>query len=238
MPNSFAQVTAAQDRRLSVEDARAEFRAWVLAGGLRDCVEAVGSALEWARKECVLWSQPGVISRREDGVLNLRAEMSGDSWNRQIVAGARRFDRLPLPDKLLQLQQSYEVPRPAYADSVLSINAVRNCLAHRGGVVGLEDLHDPADPGLIVHWWSWSLEAHGVSGTRTVSAGSTVEASETVQISLARTERIFPLGTEVALSEEDYVQIATTMVIFAQQIEQSIHEMQEARYAMSGGAIA
>lgn len=236
VPKSFGQVIAAADRRLSVEDARSAFRVWVLANGLRDCVEALGPALEWARKECVLWSQPGVITRREDGILNLSAELSGETWNRQIVAGARRYDRLPLPEKLRHLEEQFGLQRPAYADTALSINAARNCLTHRSGVVGVEDLADPSDPGLLVRWCTLSVEAQGEAGTRYVSAGSRVEAGETVRVTLALTERQFLLGMKIELSEQEYVQIATTLVFFAQQIEQSIARMQEARFTDSSAA--
>ena len=62
MPDSFGQVIAAQDRALDVESVRAEFRSWVLANGLRDCVETIGPTLEWARRFCFLWTREGPVT--------------------------------------------------------------------------------------------------------------------------------------------------------------------------------
>lgn len=62
IPGIFGHVSPAQNHALSVEDARAEFRSWVVANGFRECVEAMGPSLEWLRKTCFFWTRPGTIA--------------------------------------------------------------------------------------------------------------------------------------------------------------------------------
>src|SRR2546430_1353332 len=133
IPGSFGQITPAHPRQLNIDETRAQFRSWVLANGLRDCVEALGTTLEWARKYCVFWSMPGTIAKTAEGALRLSAQFTGNVWNSEMVAEAEKFDRLPLPKKFQYLENKFRLERPELIDDVLSINAARNCLVHRGG---------------------------------------------------------------------------------------------------------
>lgn len=228
VPETFIQVKAGEP--LTVDEARREFRTWILAAGLRDCVEALGGTLEWARKESAMWTWPGTVSRRDDGLLELHAEVPGVRWDKDIVEGAARFDRLPLPAKVKHLE-SLGVARPAFTDDILSLNAARNCLAHRGGVVGAEDLRVADDPGMMIAWRRLDVQLVGPRGSRPAARGSVSEEGDVLQASVQSVARTYILGERLLMSEEDYLQMALTFTLYGQQLEQNIVAMQESRYA-------
>jgi hypothetical protein len=90
IPGSFGQVSPAEDRALNVDQVRSEYHTWVLANGLRDCVEAIGPTLEWVRKTCFFWTRPGDITPLDQGKIRLSAQFSGEDWNTHIVKGAKK----------------------------------------------------------------------------------------------------------------------------------------------------
>ena len=91
LPGATFQIAAAGDRRMDFESARAEFRRWILEGGLRDSIEAVGPVLEDVRLQCALASLP--------------AQTTGEEWNTRIYQEGTSFHRLGLPDKIERLAQ-------------------------------------------------------------------------------------------------------------------------------------
>jgi hypothetical protein len=152
IPNAFGQVISAPDRAKKPEEAREEFRSWVIANGLRECVEAVAPALEWARRFCFMWTRDGAAVPLPDGKFQLQARFTGEEWDKEIVVGGRKYDRLPFPEKIEHLKTAYGFNPPELTPHVVSLNAVRNCLSHRAGVVGAADLKAPGDPGLVMRW--------------------------------------------------------------------------------------
>ncbi len=207
------------------EEKVADLRARILAGGLRDCVDAIGVALVWAYRECQLWNQPGTITERGGGILHLNATFSGGWWNETMVAGAEKFDRLTLPDKVDRLEQ-IGMARPAFTDHIFSLNAARNCLTHRAGIVGPKDLRDLADEALEVSWTRFKITASNGTDSREIGIGSQVEKGEMVSIEVTPTSRSFALGERVTFTEDDFSEIAQTFVFYANQVSASIVAMQ------------
>lgn len=207
------------------EERVAGLRARILAGGLRDCVDAIGVALVWAYRECQLWNQPGTITERDGGILHLNTTFSGSWWNETMVAGAEKFDRLTLPDKVDRLEQ-IGMARPPFTDYIFSLNAARNCLTHRAGIVGPKDLRDPASDALEVTWTRFKITASNGTDSREIGIGSQVEKGEMVSIEVAPTSRFFALGERVTFTEDDFSEIAQTFMFYANQVQGSIVAMQ------------
>jgi hypothetical protein len=229
VPDSFLEVVPARNRALDPEGARSEFRTWVLANGLRDCVEAIGPTLEWVRKFCFFWTREGSVTPLEDGKFRLSGRLTGDEWNTNIVRGAAKFDRLPLPEKLIYLQKRYSWHRPELSDHILSLNAVRNCLVHRDGIVGGNDLKLSGDQGLSVRWRKGELVAGTGTDKRVLEAGSHVDAGETVTVEFIDLEKSFALGERVVFNVTEYVDISLTFLLFGRQAQKSTMELQEHR---------
>ena len=237
VPDSFLDVVPARDRGFDVEGARSEFRTWVLANGLRDCVEAIGPTLEWVRKLCFFWTREGPVTPLEDGKFRLSGRLTGDEWNTNIVRGAAKFDRLPLPEKLSYLQKSYRWQRPELSDHILSLAAARNCLVHRDGIVGGKDLKLSGDHGLSVRWRKAELVAGPGTDERVLQAGSHVDAGETVSVQFIDSEKSFAIGERVTFTVTEYVDISLTFLLFGLQAQTSTMELQEHRRPAAATAI-
>lgn len=78
LPPEHLHIMAHAERRLTAAVAGATARQWVIAGGIRVCVEALDEVLEWVRRQAALWHLTGSITRNEDGRLHLEAKTTGE----------------------------------------------------------------------------------------------------------------------------------------------------------------
>lgn len=229
VPNTFGQVISAPDRAKRPEEAREEFRAWVIANGLRECVEAVAPALEWARRFCFLWTRDGAAVPLPDGKCQLQARISGEEWNKEIVVGGRKFDRLPFPEKIEALRTAYGFEPPELTPHAVSLNAARNCLSHRSGLVGEADLKAPGDPGLVMKWRRLRLSIGEGAEARILDKGSRVEAGDLLKPEIVDTERTIPVGERIIITANEYVEMALTFLFFGMQLQASAEAVQNRR---------
>ena len=210
------------------------FRRWVLGNGMRECVEALGPVLEAARMEAVLWALPGALSRRPDGGYELQApDIDRVVWHKASVVDARSFDRLTLPNKMSRLETRYAVERPRFADDVLTLNVARNCLTHRGGVVGTEDL-DHGENYMTVKWRRWRMRTERDGALRVVRIGERVDG--VLHLDEVERSRRFRLGQKVRFSAEDFVEIATTFFRYGEQLQASLMKLPAGRFAAEAAA--
>lgn len=229
IPDTPFQLTPARNKALEIEEAREEFRIWVLGNGLRDCADAIGPSLEWARKVCFLWTREGEVSINEDGTLHLSAHLSGKDWNEQMVREAAEFEYWPLRKKIGFLSDSYQLEAPAATAQVLSISYARNCLTHRRGVIGPEDIRDNSTNSLVVQWKKMELTAHGEQGRRVLELPARVEGGENISMSYADVSKEFELDQRIIFTSQEFVQLATTFLLFAFQIQEAIQQLQQSR---------
>ena len=228
IPGLHFQVRAAQNLAMGIEQAREEFRTWVLANGLCDCVDAIGPSLEWARKMCFIWSREGEVTEVEEGKLRLSAQISGEEWNAHIIDEARSFEYKPLRDKLDHLQDKYHLPQPELSEAILSINKARNCLTHRDGIVGPLDLKDKSEGELLVKWRKYEFQVRGEEGTRVLELGVQAQGG-VLSIALVNVSKKFALGDRIFFSPAEFVDISMTFLFFAMQIENAINALQKSR---------
>lgn len=229
IPGQRFQLSPVKNLAMEVEQARDEFRTWVLANGLRDCVDAIGPSLEWARKTCFLWTREGEVTEKIDGKLNLSAKITGEEWNVHIIDEARDFEYWPLRKKLNHLQDKYHLPQPELSEAVLSISYARNCLTHRKGIVGLEDLKDKSEGGLLVTWSRLEIKASGEEGERVLELPSRVQEGEILSLGFVSVSKKFALGDRILFSPAEFVEISLTFLLFALEIENSIKTLQKSR---------
>ena len=229
MPGLSFQITPAGNLAMSPEDARIEFQSWVVTNGLRDCVDALGPSLEWARKICFLWSREGEIIELEDGNFRLSMEISGQAWNDFVVDLARDFEYWPLRKKIEYFSTEYKLPRFELAEDVLSINSARNCLTHRMGIVGPIDIANSEDDKLVVRWKKMEIRAQTKDGVRVLELPARVEKGDKVTTAFSTVTKEFSLGERIQISPTEFVEISTTFLMFALQLEHLIRDFQQAR---------
>lgn len=229
IPGVTFHFTPAQSKSMEIDEAREVFGVWVLGNGLRDCVDAIGPSLEWARRICFLWTRKGAVSVNDDGSLRLSAQIAEGEWNEQLVQEGADFEYWPLRKKLNFLEESYGLKIPELTEAVLSISYARNCLTHRRGIVGQEDLRSDKDIGLVVRWRKMQLTARGESGDRVIEPPAQVKEGEQILIGYADDSKEFKLGEQIQFTPQEFVQLATTFMLFGHQIQQSIQSLQQAR---------
>jgi len=229
IPGVSSHVSPAQSRSLSIEEARAEFRSWILANGFRDCVEAIGPSLEWARKFCFIWTRPGDVTIQEDGTITLGAIISGEEWNKEIIEGAKKFDFMGLANKLSHLEQKYGFRPPSLHEHILTLNKARNCLSHRRGIVGEEDVNDPSGPFLRIVWRRLQFTVRTEQGEKPLELPAHVEAGSLLAMSFVDTSKRFAIGERLQITPEEFVEMAMTFLLFALQLQESLKQMEERR---------
>ncbi|MET0333159.1 MAG: hypothetical protein ABW190_02730, partial [Rhizobacter sp.] len=127
----------------SVDEAKPEWTKWILANGFREVAEATAGTLEEAQSVLAVWS---VIT--PDGQ---STRIKADEWNLRVAKRAEQFHRRTLPQKLEFLANHYDFNLAAdFISEAMSVNAARNCLVHRGGVVNSVDADES---GVLVLRW-------------------------------------------------------------------------------------
>lgn len=134
-------------------------------------------------------------------------------WHEAAVSQRRRFHRLGLPDKITYLQETYRLALdPDLVRHLRSINAARNCLVHRRGIVQGDDLNE--DGALRVSWRRLVFVINGADGERKCFPGSIVEAGESVCVSNRDVSKVFPLGTAISFSVQEFADVCWSLFLF------------------------
>jgi hypothetical protein len=110
---------------------------------------------------------------------------------------------------------------------VLSINAARNCLVHRGGAVGPVDVDDNGK--LVVRWTRFAVFVRDSVGEREVVPPAKVEAGGEISIRNMQTERVFSLGQSIGFSVQEFSDLCWTLFLFASSASKIVEKYGRAR---------
>lgn len=206
----WLRFSPAKARALEGADLRANLDRWVIRAAFRDAMESAHMALDGARL---------VLSIR-----GLTGKVRADDLNNAVEAEAERFHALPLKTKMEKLSKTYGlVLDSSWQDLILSLNALRNCVVHRFGIVGPKDVGE--QEFLKVSWESHRFVASGANGDRILRAGDIVAHPETLVVQRGPGGREFPLGSTVELSLRDIHEICFTIHRFAKHVQQAIRPL-------------
>ncbi|MFC5571603.1 hypothetical protein ACFPN1_16230 [Lysobacter yangpyeongensis] len=203
----------------SREEENLAWRHWILKNGFRDIAELISVVLEEAHQVLTFYA---LIDRQTAGeTLNAAALAARD---RDIS----RFHRLSLSDKLewLLAQPDFSIPDEKI-EEIKSINAARNCLGHRSGIVGERDkTHENM---LIVKWLGLdtAVEVEGVEIP--FEPPMYLEKGGTVITRLVRRTKEFQLGDRITFDEREFSEIAWTIFAFAQAVTSALESAGKAR---------
>jgi len=129
-----------------------------------------------------------------------------------MVGEAQKFHRLGLPDKLNHLNEEHGIELDnALSRHMLSINAARNCLVHRDGVVGERD---SVDGRLVVSWRRVKWVITDEDGERDLVSGVVYEKESSLGMKFLDEKRSFKLGDRITFSAPEFQHIAWSMYLF------------------------
>jgi len=185
---------------------------WILQKGLSDLVTALGT---YALQQDRLIAMCDVLRHPEPTLSGLRRAASTDSVE------AQAYDRRPLPQKLHDLRTRSGLDEDLESGDletrILTINRARNCLEHRGGLIGPQDCAEGAEE-LVLEWVGPDL-TDGQGSAETIEPGQYVE---TLRVSLrAKRRRTFKRGTMLTLSSRDFVELCWTVNAFGEVIQRA-----------------
>jgi hypothetical protein len=129
----------------SIAHVKEEFGKWVISNGLRELVESFGLFLDKVHAACLLMATNKKQMSNED------AEKFGPA-----------FEWKGVEDKLGTLKIRFGVSSDK-AKYFSSINQARNCITHRRGNVGPEDLRGET---FRLIWWGFDIYAETPSGEK------------------------------------------------------------------------
>jgi hypothetical protein len=186
-----------------IEEAREGFQYWILMNGLRDATEAISGFLEETRTVLAAW---------QIGIRGRSGPVTGADWHEATVLQRRRFHSLGLPHKITHLQGTYSLAlNPDLVGHLLTINAARNCLVHRRGLVQEHDLNE--DGALRVSWRRLAPVIQGPEGEREGVIGALVDVGESLVFSNRDVEKRFPLGTAISFSAQEFADVCWSLFL-------------------------
>jgi hypothetical protein len=124
MPNLFIRYQI-RGPDMTSDQRRTMYENWLLARGFQDLARGIRESLEEAALYLSIMAKP----TRMTTVRQLESE---------ITRSRRRASRLQYPELMAEINAGLTTPL-AFSAEFLSIQKVRNCLEHRGGVVGVQD---------------------------------------------------------------------------------------------------
>lgn len=184
----------------SIPEAAGEWGAWVLRNGFRDISEAISGMLENTHAVLSYWSL--MKNQAEVG------RLVGDDWNEMVVRRQGSFHRKTLPQKMDFLEKHYGFMFPQeHVDRLKSLNAARNCLVHRYGVVTSDDIL-PEENGLTLRWNTLVTYVEREGNLTEVVPPMVIEGGSTLKVMLSERNKTFLLGEHIHVSAEEFGEIS------------------------------
>lgn len=223
LPGAFFQVSKS-DGVNSSPDSRSAFELWLLGIGLREGIGALEpflTEIRYAAGLCTYFESNKGLKVPIGGTLD---EILAEVREREL----RGFPRKPWNQKLdilerilgtgIQLRDDFE-----------SICRARNCLTHRRGLVGPEDVDKSHQ--LTVKYRSMDVMDISPEGeAKCINAsGYTVEAGHVIALRRAPVTKMFALGETVQFSSQEFVVIMLTLHWFGSELVKTVAEYAVAR---------
>jgi len=130
----------------SIAHIKEEFEKWVIVNGIRELVESFGLFLDNVHASCL--------------ALSINKKLMSIADAKRVGAD---FERKGVEDKLNKLNKRFAI-KSKNAKYFSSMNQARNCITHRKGIVGPEDLKGEKCFKLI--WWGFDIYAQTKNGER------------------------------------------------------------------------
>lgn len=213
LPLEFYSLNPAVNAALSPNEARSESESWATLHCLRDAIDVAGQFLEESRRCCALYRLSTIAAPRLSDIGELDRE-------------GRKFHSLGLPKKIEHVQARYGVASE-YSGHVVSLNAARNCLVHRLGVVSEADVDE--DGTLSVLWADIRVEAASPDSRSVVVVEEPREfdAGWSLQLVIEPTTRIYRIGDHIHFTYRELLGALFSHQLFINTLTLSVQQYAE-----------
>lgn len=192
----------------TIKHFKEEFRLWIEACGFRELVDTFANYLDSVHHSCLLMKSKSEKLLPAD-ISNIQA----------------KYQRKGFPEKLDILIERFAVS-PAYPSYLLSLNRVRNCLTHRRGIVGDEDLHGKTE--LSIKWFGLDVFIQEPDGKKhllnEMRSSLQLKNGGLIMAGFNERNRNFNRGDKLILSTRDLAEICWFYDYEAKKIRKSTLE--------------
>lgn len=196
----------------TVEQAGEAWQKWILENGFRDVAEEISGLLEETQSVLSHWQLVEIQKSRP---------ICGEDWNEVVVNRGSRFHQLGLPDKIDFLTNEYGLALPdALVRQVLTINAARNCLVHREGVVTTKDTRG-ADQ-FDIEWSAMAMILIENGVEKEIEPPYLIKGGGQLAVGTRPKTKSFAVGQDLIVTAKEFSQICFTLFLFASTCAQSL----------------
>ena len=190
------------------------FAQWIISNGLREIIESFGLSLNNIYTACLLIDTRG------------QADVEDSNRDRAI-----KFEQLGAKRKLENLAKEFGVTS-ALAEHIQSLNAARNCLTHRWGIVREADCNQPGE--FVLYWRRTELIAQTEGGDEIILPARIDEPIHfdepaTIGIRWVDTNRSFNIGSVLQLEPQELQEICLMMFMATDELRRSLLSFAESR---------
>ena len=169
-----------------------EFKTWIEGNGFRELVESFLSFLDRVHEAAYMIKSAG------------KSIKVSELQKRQAI-----YEKQGLPSKLNLLRSEFGIT-PKHPEYIKSLNKARNCLTHRRGVVGVEDLADGKH--CIVKWLGADLFIETSNGERhlvedCIKNKKSFPEDTMVMMQMVEREKKFDLGSPMSLTTRELAEV-------------------------------
>jgi hypothetical protein len=191
-----------------IQKAKEHFRIWIISNSLREVIESLSIALDG------LYLASKLIAERMNGI--------------QMKKEAAKIQRVTSVSYKLEEIKKIGIDI-GLIEHFKSLSQVRNCLAHRRGVVGSEDCEDGKT--LRIKWRSFKVKLVGEGWEGSVEDYINVSLPTAASVVVAHedTVREFKVGQVIQLSERDLNEILYMAHGTVGSVCKAIHQFAKAR---------
>ncbi len=190
--NHFFKMVPENASEEQVAHFKQNFEKWIISNGVRELIETFALFLDKIHQSC-LWFATS------------KAAMNSEDANRYGPA----FERKGVEEKLKKLRVHFDIQtdKEKYFSS---INQARNCITHRQGIVGPEDLK--GNHSLKLTWWKLDVIAQTAEGKEVSlmsipEEGLYFENAGSISVKVSERLREFKLGEIIELTPADINEI-------------------------------
>ena len=198
------------------DERRRHYIGWLVEKAFTEIAKGVRMALEEAYLYASYATNPP--GRTTLGEFQQRLERTKASAN-----------KLNFVDLLAAVNEMLATPLHFEAE-VLSLQKVRNCMEHRGGVAGPQDVDDPDELRLVLPRIAMFYRIDGVEqevpfDERLDQADQEPDGMVQIEVRRVSRERVFKLGEPVTFGVDDLHEIAMACFMFAEDLKAKLPEV-------------